>query len=59
MFERLLSVGNDLGLLAEEYDPKSGELRGNFPQALSHLSLVNTALNLTTHGPAAIRSQRP
>jgi GH15 family glucan-1,4-alpha-glucosidase len=59
MFERLLSVSNDVGLLAEEYDPKSGELRGNFPQALSHLSLVNTALNLTTHGPAARRAQRP
>jgi GH15 family glucan-1,4-alpha-glucosidase len=43
MFERLLSVRNDLGLLAEEYDPKQGLLLGNFPQGFSHLTLIHTA----------------
>lgn len=46
VFEHALSACNDLGLLAEEYDPATHELRGNFPQALSHVALVNTALNL-------------
>lgn len=45
-FERLLSVRNDLGLLSEEYDVEAGRLAGNFPQALSHLALVQTALSL-------------
>ncbi|MGH8972807.1 MAG: glycoside hydrolase family 15 protein, partial [Acidimicrobiia bacterium] len=56
LFERLLDVRNDLGLLAEEYDPTTGELLGNFPQAFSHVGLVNTAHNLaaagTGQGPA-------
>ena len=47
MFERLLALRNDVGLLAEEYDTRRGRQVGNFPQALSHLSLVGTALNLT------------
>jgi len=47
MFERLLSLRNDLGLLAEEYDPRSKRQLGNFPQAFTHVSLVNTAFNLT------------
>ena len=47
MFERLLSLRNDLGLLAEEYDPGSKRQLGNFPQAFTHVSLVNTAFNLT------------
>jgi GH15 family glucan-1,4-alpha-glucosidase len=57
VFERLLSVRNDLGLLAEEYDPAAGQLLGNFPQAFSHVSLINTARNLTpqTSGPAKDR----
>ena len=46
MFERLLSLRNDVGLLSEEYDPKLGRLVGNFPQAFSHIGLVNTALLL-------------
>ena len=46
LFERLLAVRNDVGLLAEEYDPKTGRQLGNFPQALSHIALVNTAENL-------------
>jgi GH15 family glucan-1,4-alpha-glucosidase len=46
LFERLLSLRNDLGLLSEEYDAESGRLVGNFPQAFSHIGLVNTALLL-------------
>jgi GH15 family glucan-1,4-alpha-glucosidase len=44
LFERLLDLRNDVGLLAEEYDPRAGRLLGNFPQALTHLALVNTAI---------------
>jgi GH15 family glucan-1,4-alpha-glucosidase len=47
LFERLLAVRNDVGLLSEEFDPGSGRMLGNFPQAFSHLALVNTAYNLT------------
>ncbi len=47
LFERLLGLRNDLGLLSEEYDPESNRLVGNFPQALSHVSLLNTALILS------------
>ncbi|WP_421668294.1 glycoside hydrolase family 15 protein [Pseudomonas sp. ALK-5] len=43
LFERLLALRNDVGLLAEEFDPRSGHMQGNFPQALSHMALVNTA----------------
>ena len=46
MFERLLGMCNDVGLLAEEYDPVARRQLGNFPQAFSHLALINTALNL-------------
>jgi GH15 family glucan-1,4-alpha-glucosidase len=46
LFERLLSVRNDVCLLAEEYDPQAQRQVGNFPQAFSHLDLVGTALNL-------------
>ncbi|MFF1277216.1 glycoside hydrolase family 15 protein [Streptomyces marokkonensis] len=46
LFERLLGLANDVGLLAEEYDPVGGRLLGNFPQAFSHIGLVNTALAL-------------
>ena len=57
LFERLLSLRNDVGLLAEEYDPSSGRQLGNFPQALSHLALVNTARNLlSAAGPVHKRS---
>lgn len=45
-FERVLSVANDLGLFSEQYDAKRKELAGNFPQALTHLAVINTALNL-------------
>jgi GH15 family glucan-1,4-alpha-glucosidase len=47
LFERLLSLRNDLGLLAEEYDTAAGRLVGNFPQAFSHVGLVNSAFNLS------------
>jgi GH15 family glucan-1,4-alpha-glucosidase len=46
LFARLLGVANDVGLLAEEYDPRTDRLRGNFPQAFSHLALIDTAINL-------------
>ena len=46
LFERLLSLRNDLGLLSEEYDPRAKRLLGNFPQAFSHIALINTAHNL-------------
>ena len=57
LFERLLALRNDVGLLAEEYDPRARRQLGNFPQAFSHLALVNTAHNLTSAcGPAHQRS---
>jgi GH15 family glucan-1,4-alpha-glucosidase len=46
LFERLLSLRNDVGLLAEEYDPRSGRQLGNFPQAFTHLALVEAAIAL-------------
>jgi GH15 family glucan-1,4-alpha-glucosidase len=56
LFERLLALCNDVGLLSEEYDPVAKRLVGNFPQAFSHIGLVNTALNLThAVGPAVQR----
>ena len=57
LFERLLSLRNDVGLLSEEYDPALRRQLGNFPQAFTHVSLVNTAHNLIPRdGPAAHRS---
>ena len=47
LFERLLSLRNDVGLLAEEYDSQAKRQVGNFPQALSHIALVNSALEFT------------
>jgi GH15 family glucan-1,4-alpha-glucosidase len=47
LFDRLLSRCNDVGLLAEEYDPFAGRMLGNFPQAYSHVGLICCALNLT------------
>jgi GH15 family glucan-1,4-alpha-glucosidase len=57
MFERLLGLSNDLGLLAEEYDLDAGRQAGNFPQAFSHVALVNAALNLSGQPPATPRSE--
>ena len=47
IFERLLDLRNDVGLLSEQYDPETKRLVGNFPQAFSHVGLVNTARNLS------------
>jgi GH15 family glucan-1,4-alpha-glucosidase len=58
LFERLLALRNDVGLLAEEYAPRTRRQLGNFPQALSHLALTNTARNLSMAvGPAERRAQ--
>jgi len=46
LFDRLLSYANDLGLFAEETDPDSGDLLGNFPQAFTHVGLISAALTL-------------
>jgi len=53
LFERLLAIRNDVGLLAEQYDPAARRLLGNFPQAFSHVALVNSAYNLSRAGGAA------
>jgi GH15 family glucan-1,4-alpha-glucosidase len=53
LFERLLELRNDVGLLSEEYDSASGRLVGNFPQAFSHVALINTARNLSHKGGPA------
>ncbi|HLI11958.1 MAG TPA: glycoside hydrolase family 15 protein [Alphaproteobacteria bacterium] len=58
LFERLLALRNDVGLLAEEYDPQLKRQVGNFPQAFSHLALIGTALNLHEVGPAQRRGRR-
>jgi hypothetical protein len=52
-------VCNDVGLLSEEYDPKDDRLLGNFPQAFSHVALINTAANLSMaeRGPSMMRSR--
>ena len=57
LFERLLSLRSDVGLLSEEWDHQSGRMLGNFPQAFSHVGLVNTALNLTPDHPAPARQR--
>ncbi len=57
IFDHLLSLRNDVGLLSEEYDPEAKRMLGNFPQAFSHVGLVNTAHNLTVaRGPAHNRA---
>ncbi|HEX6973453.1 MAG TPA: glycoside hydrolase family 15 protein [Vicinamibacterales bacterium] len=59
LFTRLLALRNDLGLISEEYDPAAKRLLGNFPQAFTHVSLVNTARNLSrAGGPAVSRHRR-
>jgi GH15 family glucan-1,4-alpha-glucosidase len=61
LFERLVGLGNDLGLLAEEYDPRAKRQLGNFPQAFTHLALVNSAFNVLPHLPSPMhrRHARP
>src|SRR5205823_162814 len=60
LFERLLSLTTDLGLISEEYDPDAGRLLGNFPQAFTHLELINTAFNLSREheSPMELRHAR-
>jgi len=57
LFERLLSLRNDLGLLAEEWDPRAKRQVGNFPQAFSHVPLIDTALRLTACAGAYLSPQ--
>ena len=58
LFQRLVGLCNDVGLLSEEYDPRAKRLVGNFPQAFSHLALINSAYNLTrTRKPLHQRAQ--
>jgi GH15 family glucan-1,4-alpha-glucosidase len=59
MFDRLLELRNDVGLLSEEYDPRVGRLVGNFPQAFTHVALVNSALNLTRFEKPVEQRARP
>jgi GH15 family glucan-1,4-alpha-glucosidase len=60
-FERLLTLGNDLGPFAEEADPGSGAALGNFPQAFTHIGLINAALTLATlaNQPMGVSGERP
>lgn len=58
VFERLLALRNDVGLLSEEYDPKAGRLVGNFPQAFSHVPLIDTARNLSTSAGPSVERQK-
>jgi len=53
LFDRVVAVANDLGLLAEEYDSAARRQTGNFPQALTHIALINTAHNLDEVGKAS------
>ncbi len=58
LFERLIALGNDLGLFAEEYDPVAKRQLGNFPQAFTHLALINSAANLSpSTGPVGPRTE--
>jgi GH15 family glucan-1,4-alpha-glucosidase len=58
LFDCLLSRCNDVGLLAEEFDPLTGRMLGNFPQAYSHVGLINSALSLSREmGPAEERAE--
>ena len=60
LFRRLVALCNDVGLLSEEYDPRTRRHLGNFPQAFSHVALINTAFNLTrAEKPAEQRSELP
>ena len=57
LFERLLGLANDVGLLAEEYDARDRRQLGNFPQAFSHVGVINTAHNLADRGPGRERKR--
>jgi GH15 family glucan-1,4-alpha-glucosidase len=55
LFEKLLSLRNDVGLLSEEYDTRYSRLVGNTPQAFSHVPLIQAAANLAAHSPSHCR----
>jgi GH15 family glucan-1,4-alpha-glucosidase len=55
LYAKLVRIANDVGLLAEEYDPRAKRMLGNFPQAFSHVALVNSGMNLLS---AASRSRK-
>ena len=59
MLEKLMALANDVGLLAEEYDPRLGRQVGNTPQAFSHLGLVNAARHLSGARSAAPGLRQP
>jgi GH15 family glucan-1,4-alpha-glucosidase len=58
IFERLLALRNDVGLLSEEYDPRARRMLGNFPQAFTHVGLINTARNIARRGGPAEHRRR-
>jgi GH15 family glucan-1,4-alpha-glucosidase len=59
IFQHLLDLRNDLGLVAEEWDPETRRQLGNFPQAFTHVALVNTAFNLSQHDGRSIDQRAP
>jgi GH15 family glucan-1,4-alpha-glucosidase len=59
IFQRLLDLRNDLGLIAEEWDPETRRQLGNFPQAFTHVALVNTAFNLSAHDGRSLDQRAP
>ena len=59
LIERLLGLRNDVGLLSEEYEPRVGRPVGNFPQAFSHVALINTAHNLARVTKPATNARPP
>ena len=58
LFERMLSLCNDVGLLSEAYDPRATRMLGNFPQALTHIGLIDTAYNLATAHVGPVEQRR-
>ena len=59
LFERLLSLSNDVGLLAEEYDTGNMRMVGNFPQAFSHIALINAAFDLEATAEIRAATSQP
>jgi pentatricopeptide repeat protein len=60
LFEKLMTLRNDVGLMSEQYDPAAQRMLGNFPQAFSHVALVNSAFNLgRARKPAEQRAEQP
>jgi GH15 family glucan-1,4-alpha-glucosidase len=62
LYRKLVSLANDVGLLAEEYEPRRRRMLGNFPQAFSHVALVNSGINLMNahaKGPKRKGEKRP